>query len=442
MQKVLFHSRIFPGTCLILILCIVFAASPSAHGTETSEGLKGRLIVGYQGWFGCPGDYAGNDQWQHWFTGNSADPDHLHFDLLPSLDRFRPEDLCNSPLRLKDGSTVRLFSSQNERIVATHFQWMAEHGIDGAAVQRFIEPLSVPSNKRRSDHLLMNAKAGAEAAGRVFFITYDVSGANPRTVMSDIRNDWQHLVNDIKITSSPSYLQDNGKPVLEIWGFGFHDRPGTPDQVSELIGDLKDGRRGLKAVTLLGGVPTGWRTLTGDSKKEPGWAKVYRSYDVISPWSVGRFGDDAGIENFIKEHVLPDMQETKRLGIGYMPVIFPGFSWYNLQRGRGAKKKPILNQIPRRCGDFLWHQVYSLLDAKVDMLYAAMFDEVDEGTALFPTETREDRLPKGARMVYLNRDGCSEPDDWYLQITGEASKFLHGHKVPQRQLNEAINISY
>jgi len=214
-----------------------------------------------------------------------------------------------------------------------------------------------------------------------------------------------------------------------------------PDQVSELIGDLKEGRRGLKAATLIGGVPASWRTLTGDSKTEPGWAKVYRSYDVISPWSVGRFGDDAGIENFLRERVLPDMQETKRLGIGYMPVIFPGFSWWNQMRGRNFAKPATLDQIPRQCGKFLWHQVYSLLDARVDMLYAAMFDEVDEGTALFPTETGEDRLPKGARMVYLDEDGCSAPDDWYLQITGMASKFLHSHKAPPGQLNEALNIS-
>jgi hypothetical protein len=125
------------------------------------------------------------------------------------------------------------------------------------------------------------------------------------------------------------------------------------------------------------------------------------------------------------------MAETKRLGIGYMPVIFPGFSRYNQQTDHDQEEKAILNQIPRRCGKFLWHQVYDLLNADVNMIYGAMFDEVDEGTALMPVETREDRLPKGAKMVYLDQDGCSLPDDWYLRIVGKAAEFFRYRKVPE-----------
>ncbi len=72
------------------------------------------------------------------------------------------------------------------------------------------------------------------------------------------------------------------------------------------------------------------------------------------------------------------------------------------------------------------------------MLYAAMFDEVDEGTALFPTETRADKLPEGAQMVYLNQDGCSLPDDWYLRVTGRAAEYLHQHKTPPDLLDAAM----
>src|SRR5690349_17975186 len=34
--------------------------------------LAGRVIVGYQGWFGCPNDFAGNKNWYHWFDQVAA----------------------------------------------------------------------------------------------------------------------------------------------------------------------------------------------------------------------------------------------------------------------------------------------------------------------------------------------------------------------------------
>ena len=39
---------------------------------------------------------------------------------------------------------------------------------------------------------------------------------------------------------------------------------------------------------------------------------------------------------------------------------------------------------------FLWRQASNLLDAHVETMYAAMFDEVGETTALFPVEIRSD----------------------------------------------------
>lgn len=403
-----------------------------------ATGLTGRLIVGYQGWFGCPQDAAGNTQWVHWFHRNSPVNENLSVDLLPSVHQFSAEDLCPTELRRADGSTVRVFSSQNARVVTTHFRWMREHGIDGAAVQRFVGPLATPVLKQRSDRVLQNAKAAAETNERVFYVTYDTSGANAATVAADILRDWQYLVRDMKVTRSNRYLHVNGKPVLQLWGFGFKDRPGTPSEVAALISALKNGNDNLAGVTLVGGVPSNWRTLDGDSQTDRRWADVYRSYDVLSPWSVGRFRDDAGADRFLRERVMPDLEETRRLGIAYMPVIFPGFSWYNLQNGRGEKKLAVLNQIPRRCGNFLWHQVSGLLTARVDTLYAAMFDEVDEGTALFPTETREDQLPKDAKMAFLNQDGCVLADDWYLQVTGKAASYLRRKEVPPKALDAVM----
>jgi hypothetical protein len=105
---------------------------------------------------------------------------------------------------------------------------------------------------------------------------------------------------------------------------------------------------------------------------------------------------------------------------------------------RNQPNQAVLNKIPRHCGQFLWRQAAGLLETRVDMLYVAMFDEVDEGTAVFPVETRLDKLPMGANMVVLNQDGCALPDDWYLRVTGKAAEYLRNNKVPPKQLDAVL----
>jgi hypothetical protein len=402
------------------------------------DGISGRLIVGYQGWFGCPGDFEDNKSWQHWFDKDPG-PQAFTVDMLPSTRELKPEDLCDTGLRRADGQgTIKLFSSQNPNVVALHFRWLREHGIDTAAAQRFVVAIANPANARRFDHVLRNVQSAAEQNERSFFVVYDISGANAATVTDAVRKDWHHLVEDLHLTQSPAYLRDHGKPVLELWGFGLGDRPGNPEEVATLIDDLKSGRQGGVPVTLIGGVPTYWRTLDRDSKSEPQWAKIYRSYDVISPWSVGRFSDEPSADKFVQDTVIPDLSETKRAGIRYLPVVSSGFSWSNLMTNRGKPKQAVLNRTPRYCGRFLWRQIADLLQVHVNSLYVAMFDEVDEGTAIFPVETRSDKLPAGTKMVYLNEDGCSLPDDWYLKVAGAAANYLHKGDVPPLQLGAVI----
>lgn len=392
------------------------------HG-DPAQSLYGKLIVGYQGWFGCPGDFADNRVWDHWSFKN-PDPENLMFDLLPATDEYSGSDLYPTSMTRRDGSKVSLFSSLSPGIVNKHFQWMREYGIDGVAFQRFVAYVAVPQGCARHDRVLSNVRKAAESNGRVFFVTYDVSGDTESTVYEHLQKDWQHLIKDLKITSSPNYLRHKGKPVLQIWGFGFHDRPGEPDKVKALLLKLKAGDDCLPPVTLVGGVPTCWRTLWGDSKTDRSWASVYACYDVLSPWTVNRFGDDLGAYLFVKVMVLPDMAEARRLGVDYMPVIFPGFSWYNLKHCQNQPEKAILNRVPRRSGRFYWKQIHELLAEHTTMVFAAMFDEVNEGTALFKVETRPERLPVRAQLLYPEMDGEDVPADLYLRLSGMASQYL------------------
>jgi hypothetical protein len=114
--------------------------------------------------------------------------------------------------------------------------------------------------------------------------------------------------------------------------------------------------------------------------------------------------------------------ETDRLGLEYMPVLFPGFSWHNMN-----PTSP-LNPIPRRGGRFYWRQVERALETGSRMIYAAMFDEVDEGTAMFKLAPTRESVPAGVAIVTLDADGEQLPNDWYLQLARDAQRRLSARR--------------
>ena len=114
----------------------------------------------------------------------------------------------------------------------------------------------------------------------------------------------------------------------------------------------------------------------------------------------------------------------KKHDIAYMPVLFPGFSWYNLRNGVAAP----LNQIPRLHGTFFWQQVYGAISQGAETLYLAMFDEMDEGTAFFKCSNN---VPVGA-SPFLSYEGCAP--DHYLWLAGMAAKALRGETALSAQM--------
>jgi hypothetical protein len=121
------------------------------------------------------------------------------------------------------------------------------------------------------------------------------------------------------------------------------------------------------------------------------------------------------------------MAECKSLGIDYLPVVYPGFSFKNHN-----PEKPF-NEIPRNGGTFMWHQMYNAVAAGSKMIYVAMFDEVDEGTAIFKIAENSQQTPTEGRFITTNMDqGYSNcPNDWYLNITGTVSGLIrNGKTVP------------
>lgn len=368
-------------------------------------------MAGYQGWFMTAGDGSGMGWW-HW-AATTPTPDNAHFDLWPDLREYAPDELTDTEFEYASGDSAGLYSAYNPTTVARHVEWMKDYGIDGVFVQRFL--LEAVRHTAVRDRVLDNVRVASEQHGRVFATMYDISGADETTLVEDLERDWMHLVYDEGVTGSARYLHHEGRPVVAIWGVGVGDRPGTPVQATELLDWFHSAAPERYRATILGGVDPRWRSHSTD------WLDVYHRLDILSPWAVGRFADDSGADTFRSQRIEPDLEDTASRGIDYLPVVFPGFSWHNLKGGSAA-----LNQIPRRGGRFYWRQSYNAVDAGCAMLYVAMFDEVDEGTAMFKVAEDASQLPTLGSFVTLDADGERPSSDFYLRLMAASARMLRG----------------
>jgi hypothetical protein len=368
--------------------------------TVDATTLRKKVLCGYQGWFRCPGD--GASQWIHWsrFTSTIAS-NTLTFEMWPDMSEYTHQYAAGS-FTYPGGAQAYLFSSQDPQTVDKHFDWMLDAGIDGVWLSRFV--VSVAS---RPTNVLINVRNAANRTGRTFALMYDLTGQPTNTVFTQLTNDWRYLVDTVHITQDPRYLHHNGKPVLMIWGF-FSDRFST-NLANQIIDFFKTNT--TYGVTLVGGGEWWWRTDT-----TPGWSNVFRRFDVYSPWNVGNYSVDGTNKWASTAYWSQDLAETTAAGMLYLPVIYPGFSWNNLQQ-----LPPNSPSIPRAGGDFLWRQFYDAANLGVDMAFVAMFDEVDEGTAIFKVSNTPP-----TQAVFVTFDG--KPADWYLRLTAEGTKVLMGER--------------
>jgi hypothetical protein len=399
----------------LLLSCGAF---PVCAGGVNNTALRGKVLVGYQGWFRCPGDGSPENAWSHWSKGVPS-PETMSVDLYPDTSELSPKSLCALPNARIGDKQGYVFSSFSRETVAKHFEWMREYQIDGALVQRFIN--SIPSQHQEGDTVVKNVRSSAEANRRVFAIEYDLTGAHPDTVLKQLQDDWTYLTHDLKITSSPSYLKSNGRPVVSLWGFGFSNgrRIQDPALALAIIQWFK-----LRAhVTVMGGVPAGWGTRSGDSFSDNGWDVVYSALDIVQPWTVGRYRSIEAADEWKATHLIPDLARTTKRGQLYMPVIFPGFSWHNLNRDKPE------NQIPRLGGAFLWRQAYNAKTAGASFVKIAMFDEVNEGTAIFKAASSRNDAPQPGYWLTLDADGTALPSDWYLRQATDISRMFRGEIV-------------
>jgi len=322
--------------------------------------LDGKVMFGYQGWFNHPDDGA-DLGWVHWT--NFYEPISSTVDMYPDMREYGMDEKYDADLTFQDGRMAPVFSSFNKKTVVRHMKWIRDYNLDGVFVQRFISSANSLPKMNNKDTVTRHVMEGCETYGRVFAVMYDGIGDR----VADIKADWMHLVDDIDVTGTDRYLNHRGLPLVALWGYTVRDEA-TVDQLVELIDWFKNNPEPRYRASLLLGVAWNWYDQSAS------WMNAFQDVEVISPWFSGSTDYDRG-QAWCDEN-----------NVDFLPVVHPGFSWHNLY---DAPK----NATPREGGNYFWDEVTEVVSKNAKSVYIAMFDEVDEGTAMFKLAENDEMTP-------------------------------------------------
>jgi hypothetical protein len=391
---------------LFLISSTVADAQRKHSKTTNYPSYKGLVMAGYQVWF-IPRDGK--------MYPNAAS---VRIDMWPDMTEYKKS--YPTGLKFADSTMATFFSPVDKSTLDLHFKWMKQYGIDGVFMQRFFNYTKPGNSRRIYSKMLGDALECASKYNRAIAVEYDLSGLKATGEdCSVIIQDWKYLVDSLKVTSQKgknTYLYHNGKPLVAIWGVGFPDRPYNIKNIGfdKLVDFLKNDPV-YGGCSVLIGVPTYWRELTRDCVNDPYLHELIKMCDIVLPWMVGRYNEET--YDAYKDNVAKDLEWCRLNKIDYVPVVWPGFSWHNL------KKTTASNSTPRNGGSFIWKQMYNCINMGCEMLFVAMFDEVNEGTAIFKVTNNP---PVGQGLLFVGLEG--KPSDHYLWLTGEAAKMLRKEK--------------
>lgn len=424
------------------------------NNSSNNINFTSMVMAGYQGWFATP-DNPILKRWSHWGrSGGAPSPGYTGFELYPDLSGYASEDLCQTGYAdLHGGGKSVLFDSDRDGAVDLHFQWMKEHGLDGIALQRFATELKRKALEWRNS-TSSRVKKFSEKWGRRFYIMYDISGIKEEVDLVDlIGEDFKNVIKDeLELLDSPQYARQNDRPVVAIWGLGFKHCSGSKEEAKRTIRELKE----THGCYVVGGVPYYW--LKGEHDSKPDWLDVYKLYDMLIPWSVGRYRKIETVYKHCEKFWKPDKEFCDAEGIDLQRVIFPGFAWSNWHKHKGVPSKERVsrhlmdktgaepNSIPRLAGKFFWAQAYNVARLGTGA-FIAMFDEYDEATAIVRAATDKSKIPSDQYFLTLDADGTYVSSDFYLRLAGEATRMIKGERplteeVPIAPLDYRIHVTH
>ncbi len=406
-----------------MMMFVMMCISCVSYAATQYNSYKGLQMYGYQGWFNCEGDGAGRG-WKHYNSDGKLQPGYCHIDFWPDVSEYTK--IYKTAFKFANGQNAYLFSPYDASTVDVHFKWMKDYGQDGAFMQRFTVDLASSSTKAHYMKLFDNAVLAANKYDRALSIRYDITNCD--------RDDYKDLLADLDAlnakydffgrTGSKTFLHHNGKPLIAFGGIGWQDDGGD---ISDR-GYLREARYIIDALqsrgySLLVRVPAKWRTKDGQmvtsSTAQAEFFKQIKRCDIVMPWHVGAFREDSYLGSW-PERIEADIDWCTTNGLEYVPVVYPGFSRYNM-----LKRVDDGSFRPRNKGSFFWMQVSRSLQVGAEMLFLAQFDEMDEGTQFFKCVRP---APAGSPSKFQTYESDVQ-NDHYLWLAGESGRMLRGEKT-------------
>lgn len=464
----------------------IFFRNPSTEPDEpvvdmTSDmydSYQGLVMCGYQGWHGTPGDgcsHNPNEAWPHYCDVNNKpfifEPGVLKnsIDFWPDVTEYEKTYAADG-FTYPDGSQAMVYSSYDESTVNLHFKWMKDYNIDGVFMQRFVSQITEAAALDHSDKVLASAMAASNEHARAISVMYDMVGMDASSSADIILNDAAALKAkynlDDRSKGQRYYLYHNGKPLIGLVSVGQASAPYNIAQAQAVVDGLQ-----TMGFSIMLGVPAYWRNPgKGDCVNDSKITNLIKDVDIIMPWLVGVYDYDGTTPSAVSkfsEYFSGTMDDSKtwygstikgdysvaaNYGVEYCPLVFAGFSDQNMH--------PDHYVYDRHDGNFYWEQIYRNLNKGAKMLYVAMFDEIDEGTAIYKC-LRKSEVPSNVSAteyyVVCENGVCRRSDtqvsvsgtgnwckkasemniefqgfeddqesDYYLWLTGQASKILKG----------------
>lgn len=444
---------------------------------EPYDTYRGLVMAGYQGWFGTPGDgspLTSGGAWYHYQLNGQFGPGVLRnsIDFWPDLSEYEKKYEVGSTgksavFKLPDGSNASVFSSYDEETVMLHFKWMQEYGLDGVWMQRFVSEIRTASHKDHFDKVLRNAMKASNKYQRAIAVMYDMSSWTTAEGLEPIVADAAALMEEYKLKDrsvQKYYLHENGKPMLALWGVGLsgnnHPRPSV---VKPLMEKLQE-----QGWSIFLGVPGYWRDGTADcvsGNEHKILLDLIKASSGFFPWMAGRYDYSSYTSEQWQNRLKNDIEaakgySTKDHTVTYAIDIFPGFSDRNMYPNTYKGNPDPTRTGFRYGGQFYWNQFYYGIKAGAEAVYIGMFDELDEGTAIFKQLQVSD-VPSnvyagadywvnftasGGYSISVTKpsgnfvwsEKASDLDvtfqgiddgkgtDWYLWLTGQARKMFRG----------------